>query len=388
MTAVAGQRSSGDSWSSGRFLSVVIPTKDEEEGIRRCLEEAYETLERMNLDGEVIVSDGSSDSTPRIAREMGATVLTPDKPGYGYAYTYAFEEARGDIIAMGDGDGTYDFTELPEMVAAVDQGADIVLGSRFRGDIEPGAMPWLHRYVGNPVLTWFLNYFYGTDVSDAHTGFRVFTREVLEALDLRSDGMEFASEMIVEARAEGFNIVEVPISYRERVGEPTLQSFSDGWRHLKFILVNTPEDLFTVPGLTLLGFGAILMSVAAIDVRLFGQEFEINSMIAGSLLTVVGWQVVALGVFSGYAEESIKPRRGRFGRLVRTAFSLERGILLGSLILLPGLLVALVQLTVWTASGFERLPTPAYGLLAATSIALGVQTVFLSLFVSILAERG
>lgn len=371
--------------ASTRTVSVAIPTMDEEDTIADCIREVHEAFAAMDVEEEIIVSDSSTDRTPEIARALGATVVTPEEEGYGNAYRHAFELATGDVIVMGDGDGTYDFTELPTLVAEIDRGADVVLGNRLAGRIEPGAMPWLHRYVGNPVLTRFLNRFYGTDVTDTHTGFRALTREVIERLEFRSVGMEFASELIMQAKAAGFTIVEVPVSYRERVGESTLDSFTDGWRHLRFMLVNSPEDLFVVPGLALLACGAFLVATAGLDLRPFGQEFNINSMIAGSLFALVGWQVVSLGVFSGYAE-SIQPKQGHVGRAIRETFSLERGILLGLLILLPGIAIAGVQLFVWVTSGFERLPVPTYGLVAATCIALGIQTVFHSFFISVLSE--
>lgn len=226
-------------------LSVVLPTMNEAEGVGECLRKISRAVKVIGIDAEVIVSDSSSDRTPEIARENGATVVYPDESGYGYAYRYGFRHARGKYIAMGDADTTYDFEELPQLFREVADGdADIVLGSRFKGEIKPNAMPALHRYVGNPILTETLNILYRGSITDAHSGLRVFTREALQRMDLQCDGMEFASEMIIEALSKDLRIEEVPITYYERTGDAKLESFQDGWRHLRFMIGHAPEYLF------------------------------------------------------------------------------------------------------------------------------------------------
>lgn len=222
-------------------LSVVLPTLNEEEGIAECIERIYAAFEGMDITGEIIVSDSSTDDTPEIARRMGATIVEPDVSGYGYAYRYGFDRAEGKCIAMGDADTTYDFGELPKLYRPVASGeADIALGSRLAGEIAPGSMPYLHQYIGNPLLTKLLNVCCDIRVSDAHTGLRVLSRDALEKMRLRADGMEFASEMILEAGIQGLTIEEVPITYHPRKGEAKLNSFADGWRHVRFILRNAP----------------------------------------------------------------------------------------------------------------------------------------------------
>nr|WP_276411620.1 glycosyltransferase family 2 protein [Halomicroarcula sp. XH51] len=207
-------------------MSVVMPTLNEEEGIVECVRRIRTAIEALEIYTEIVVSDSSTDRTPTIARSLGARVVTPDQYGYGYAYRYAFDRTRGEYIVMGDADTTYDFESIPRLLEPVRNGdADICMGSRLKGTIEKGSMPTLHKHIGNPLLTKFLNSFYGAGVSDAHSGFRVFSREALETLDLRSNGMEFASEMIMEAGAKGLEIAEVPIVYHEREGEETLESF-------------------------------------------------------------------------------------------------------------------------------------------------------------------
>ncbi|MDX1748146.1 MAG: glycosyltransferase family 2 protein, partial [Halobacteriales archaeon] len=241
-------------------VSVVMPTMNEEEGIGECIDRIVEGATALGLPTEIVVSDSSSDRTPEIARDRGARVVEPDRPGYGYAYRYAFARVRGEYVVMGDADTTYDFAELPRLFEPILDGeADMVMGSRLEGEILPGAMPKLHQYVGNPLLTKFLNVFYGAGVSDAHSGFRVIRRSTLEELNLGTDGMEFASEMVMEAAARDLEIAELPITYHERKGEATLESFRDGWRHVRFMLMNAPGYLFSVPGALMVLLGSLLM---------------------------------------------------------------------------------------------------------------------------------
>jgi len=246
-------------------------------------------------------------------------------------------------------------------------------------------MPPLHQYVGNPALTAFLNFFYDTDVSDAHSGFRVFTAEALERMSLRSTGMEFASEMVMAAGAEGLTVAEVPITYYEREGEATLDSFQDGWRHVKFMLVNAPGQLFSVPGLTMCLLGATLMLVATFGIELVGQPLGIHSLIGGSLLTLVGFQVGTFGVLSDIATDPVQRPQDRVTRLIRAEFTLERGIGVGLVLLAFGATVAGQMLLRWVSSGFDVLPLVTGDILAFTTILLGVQTVFNSFFASTVA---
>ncbi|QSG07091.1 glycosyltransferase family 2 protein [Halapricum desulfuricans] len=364
-------------------LSVVIPTMDEEDGIRPTLESLREGVAQLGVPTEVIVADSSSDRTPEIAREEGAIVVTPDRRGYGAAYKYGFERARGEYIAMGDADTTYDFGELPALYRLLlEAEADMVLGSRFAGTIEPGAMPWLHRHVGNPVLTAFLNLFYGLDVTDAHTGFRVFRADVLEALSLRSDGMEFASEMIMQAGAIGLDVVETPITYRPRVGETKLSTFRDGWRHVRFMLVNAPGYLFSLPGLVLAlsGIGVLLGAQFGV-----GPDPGLLGLIVGSLLVVVGFVAVSFGVFSAQVTSPIRKPRDPVTRWVERHFDLEGGVLSGIVMAVAGVLALLLSLFGTIAPGSGPLPTPA-AVLLVTVIALGVVVVFEAFFFATVIE--
>jgi hypothetical protein len=368
-------------------LSVVMPTMNEEEGIAECIERIETGLAEIGVEGEIIISDASEDRTPEIARSMGARVVKPDKPGYGYAYRYAFEHANGDYIAIGDADTTYDFEELPKLFELVAYGdADMAMGSRLEGEIKPGAMPPLHQYVGNPLLTKFLNVFYDAGVSDAHSGFRVVSREALETLDLQTDGMEFASEMIMDAGAKGLRIAEVPITYHEREGEAKLESFRDGWRHVKFMLVNAPGYLFSVPGMVMGVLGVLVMAMAYTGTAILGQPFGIHSLIAGSLLTLVGYQVGSFGLLAGSISNPIRRPDDPITNWVHEHFTLERGATLGVGLFLLGSGIASYLIWQWFESGFTELPLVSADIVAFTLIVLGIQTVFGSFFASIVAD--
>jgi hypothetical protein len=368
-------------------LSVVMPTMNEEEGIETCLDWIEDAVLELGVPTEIIVSDSSTDRTPDIARQRGAIVVEPDEKGYGYAYRYAFDQARGDYIVMGDADTTYDFSQIPRLLEHLEAtDADMVMGSRLEGEIKPGAMPTLHQYIGNPLLTKFLNAFYDADVSDAHSGFRLFRRDALDKLALQTDGMEFASEMIMAAGAEDLHIEEVPIVYHEREGEETLESFRDGWRHVRFMLVNAPAYLFSVPGLLLGAFGLLVMSIAGSGVTVSGVSLGVNSMIAGSLFTIVGYQIASLGVFAAVAGDPIRSPTDPLTRILVENVSLERGATIGLLVFGVGTVAAGGLAYQWAVGGFISLGFTTSALGAFTAIVVGLQTIFSSFFLSMIAE--
>ncbi|QCW05076.1 glycosyltransferase family 2 protein [Natrinema pallidum] len=364
-------------------LSVVMPTLNEEEGVSECITRAKEAITELGVTAEIILSDSSTDRTPEIGRELGAIIYEPDQSGYGYAYRYAFERARGDFIVMGDADTTYDFEQIPRLLAHLrDEDADMVMGSRLEGEIKPGAMPSLHQYIGNPLLTKFLNTFYGAGVSDAHSGFRIFTREAFETMELESTGMEFASEMIMEAGAKDLEIVETPIVYHEREGEETLESFKDGWRHVQFMLVNAPGYLFSVPGLLLTLVGISVMGTAYTGASINGVTLGIHSMIAGSLLAIVGYQVSSLGVFATVTSDPIQKPDDPITEFVTGSLSLERGATAGLAVFGVGGVYAAALVLQWVTNGFGTLEFTMGALIAFTAIVIGLQTVFSSFFLS------
>ena len=213
-------------------ISVVLPCQNEEQTIGQCIMEIKKTLKGM--DYEIIVSDSSTDKSPEIARRLGAIVVRHER-GYGNAYKEGLKHANGHYIIMGDSDGTYDFSEIPLFLEELQKGYDFVIGNRFTGQMQKGSMPMLHKYIGNPFLTWLLNVTHGGSLGDVHCGFRAIKRDALQKLDLQSDGMEFASEMIIKALRQGMKIIEIPVSYRRRVGRSKMRSLRDGWRHVRFI---------------------------------------------------------------------------------------------------------------------------------------------------------
>ena len=369
-------------------LSVVLPTLNEEKGIKECIGQIKQAVNELEVTTEIIVSDSSTDRTPEIARERGAIVVEPDKPGYGYAYRYAFERARGEYIGMGDADTTYDFTELPKLyqLVAGDE-ADIAMGSRLEGEIKSGAMPALHQYVGNPFLTRFLNVFYDADVSDAHSGLRVFDAEAFSMLDLQSDGMEFASEMIMEAAENELTIKEIPITYHQRRGEATLESFSDGWRHTKFMLINAPTYLFTAPALAFTGIGLAIVLLSALRSSFGGITFQVQTMFVGSLLTIVGFQVGSLSVFSMFAANPIKKPSDPVITWIMESFRLEHGILLGAGFVAFGGGYVVFMVWRWVTSGFTKIPIIEWNIVAFTAIVIGVQLLFQSFFLSLISDK-
>src|SRR6187551_819448 len=258
----------------GVLVSVVIPCLNEAGTIEQCVKQAVDTLEAAGLAGEVVVADnGSDDGSAELARSAGAVVVHEPRRGYGSAYLAGFGAAQGRFIVMADADLTYDFGDIPRFVQELSDGADLVMGDRM-DNIHPGAMPWLHRYVGNPILSGILNFFFRTGVRDAHCGMRGFRRDILPTLDLRTTGMEFASEMVIRASKEKLDIRQVPIEYHPRGGESKLSTFRDGWRHLRFLLVHSPTHLFLVPGLVLLLLGTLIAATVVSGIDVLGREWN------------------------------------------------------------------------------------------------------------------
>jgi glycosyltransferase involved in cell wall biosynthesis len=370
------------------LVSVVIPALNEAESIVACVRRSIDAMGANGIAGEVVVADnGSDDGTPELARAAGARVIHEQRRGYGSAYLAGFAAARGKYIVMGDADETYDFAEIARFVAPLEEGADLVMGSRLRGRIHPGAMPWLHRYVGNPVLTGVLNLFFRTGVSDAHCGMRAFRRELLPRLDLRTTGMEFASEQVIRSSKLGLDIREIPIEYHPRTGESKLSSFSDGWRHLRFLLVHSPTWLFLVPGLSFLLLGLLAAVVVVFDIDLFGRQWQLHTLIAASMLSIVGAQVVQLGVSArAYAAYYLGEHDPLFDRL-RARLRLEHGLLAGFAVGTLGLVLSVTVLAIWIHRGFGELREEKLAVAGLTLIVLGIQTVFGAFFLSILGLR-
>ena len=373
--------------SSEPLVSVVIPCLNEEANIETCVRRALSVLAENGLDGEVVVADNASeDRSAALAEAAGARVVTEPRRGYGSAYLAGLAVARGRFIVMADADLTYDWAEIPRFVAELQDGAELVIGDRM-DNIQPGAMPWLHRYVGNPILTGILNLFFRTGVNDAHCGMRAVRREVLPRLDLRTTGMEFASEMVIRAAKEGLDIRQFPIEYHPRGGESKLSSFRDGWRHLRFLLVHSPTHLFVVPGALLFGIGAIAAFISLTGIQVLGREWQLHAMVAAALAMIVGTQVLALGLCAhAYGTYFLGEKDPWFDRM-RARFRLEHGLMLGGAIGLVGLVIAAVIVVEWIDRGFGELSEERLMVGAATLIIVGVQVFFSSFLLSILGLR-
>jgi glycosyltransferase involved in cell wall biosynthesis len=368
-------------------VSVVIPCLNEEGNIATCVRAARDAISRMGVEGEVVVVDNDSeDNSARLAREAGARVVHEARRGYGSAYLAGFAAAGGRYIVMADADLTYDFAEIPRFVALLEEGAELVMGDRM-DDIQPGAMPWLHRYVGNPVLTGILNLFFKTGVKDAHCGMRALRSEILPRLDLRATGMELASEMVVRAAKERMRIAELPITYHPRGGESKLSSLRDGWRHLRFLLVHSPTHLFVLPGTLLAGLGALVVVVVGAGLEVFGRAWGIHALIGGALLMIVGTQVVALGLCAHAYGTYFMGERDPWFDWARARFRLEHGLALGAAFFLVGLGIGALILATWISHGFGSLADERLAIIAAALMIVGIQIFFSSFLLSILGLR-
>ena len=379
--------STGARDSAELLVSVVIPCLNEAESIERCVRSALDVLGEHRIAGEVVVADNDSeDGSPLIAAEAGAVVVHQPVRGYGSAYMAGFAVARGRYIVRADADLTYDFQEIPRFVAELDKGADMVIGDRMK-NIHPGAMPWHHRYIGNPALSGFLNLLFKTGIDDAHCGMRALRRDRLRQLDLRTTGMEFASEMVIRAAKEKLVLSQFPIEYHPRGGESKLSSFRDGWRHVRFLLVHSPNYLFILPGALMAVFGGLVELLTVIRLDLFGRVWGFHALIAGSLLAIVGTQVLALGICAHtYATYYMNERDAWFDR-IRARFGLEHGLALGALFTLVGLIGGAVIVIDWIGRGFGALAYEYLAVLAATLIIIGIQIFFTSFLISILGLR-
>jgi len=367
-------------------VSVVIPCLDEAETIGECVTLARAALDEGGYEGDVIVVDnGSTDGSGELARAAGAFVVDEPRRGYGSAYLAGLAAATGDYIVMLDADLTYDFREIPRFVEELDRGAQLVVGNRMSG-IQPGAMPLLSR-LGNPVLSGFLNILHRTNIHDAHCGMRALRRDILPALNLRTVGMEFASEMVIRATREHLDVREIPIELHPRAGESKLSPFRDGWRHLRLILVYNPTFLFLIPGLVMFVAGSIVTLLVFVEVPIFGRELQVHSLIFGCLLILLGVQAIGLGLCArAFGVYFISEQDQLFQRL-RSRLRLEHGLALAFLVGLAGLALIAVVVERWISSGLGALEEERLAIFAATVIAVAAQIFFTSFLVSIIGLR-
>jgi hypothetical protein len=344
-------------------LSVVLPCLNEAETLETCVRKAQRSIAELGVVGEVVVADnGSTDGSQDIARDLGARVVDVPRRGYGAALMAGIEASRGEYVLMADADDSYALEDLGAFLEGLRAGADLVMGNRFQGGIEPGAMPFLHKYLGNPVLSMLGRLFFRIPVGDFHCGMRAFRRERLLELGLRTSGMEFASEMVVRASLAHLRIVEVPTTLRPdgRSRAPHLKTWRDGWRHLRFLLAFSPRWLLYYPSLLLGVVGLVGMVWLAVGptTRMVGDVgFGIHSMVAFATMFVVGMQGVGLAVIArSYAAhlKLLPPPSEKFERIF-TRLSLEKGLVIGGLLMLAGIACFVVAVTSWGARGFGAL---------------------------------
>ena len=333
-------------------ISIVMPCLNEAETVAICVTKARAWLEASGIRGEVLVVDnGSTDRSAELATAAGAKVIHERRRGYGNAYLRGFEEARGDIIVMGDADDTYDFSRLDDLIKPLDGGFVLVLGNRFSGGISPGAMPWAHRYIGSPIINLLIRRFIGIRIGDSQSGFRAFTRPAYERLRLRSGGMELASEMIVNAAREGMRVAEVPAPYNPRVGESKLNTVRDGWRHLRFLLLSAPNFLFVLPGLALLGMGLAVETIsflAPAGIEIGSLTWQ--SVFAGSIFLAIGANSLVFGLIAkAYGVDRGLLREDAWVRMYRRVFRLERMLGLAAALIVLGIGLNLGLFTVWVS---------------------------------------
>jgi glycosyltransferase involved in cell wall biosynthesis len=375
-----------DPVSSSPQISVIVPCLNEEQAVGNVVDKAFEGIRRSGRPGEVVVVDNAStDSSADVAAARGAVVVSEPRRGYGSAYLAGLEAARGEYLVMGDADDTYPLDDLSEFVDRLDNGDDLVIGSRFKGTIHGDAMPFLNRFVGNPVLTGMLNVLFGVKVSDAHCGMRAVRRQALPVLDLHSTGMEFASEMVFKAYRRGLSVSEIPIDYYPRVGESKLHRFGDAWRHVRFMLLYSPSWLYLVPGTILLLLGlAGMVALAAGPIDLFGHTWQIHTMLGLVALTLIGAQVIQLGVFARtYARVRIGERDRLLERL-GSHLSLEHGLIAGGALALGSIIGLALVAAEWASNGFGTLGRAYETALLVTGLGLGIQIVFGAFFLALL----
>ena len=369
------------------LVSIVMPCLNEEETLGTCIQKAQNTLEELGIQGEIVVADnGSTDASVAIAERLGARVVHQPLRGYGAAYLAGIAAAEGQYIVIGDSDDTYDFTDLERFITPLRDGCDFVIGNRLKGEILPGAMPKLHRYLGNPVLTGILNVLFRSGVSDAHCGMRSFTREAYQQMGLQTTGMEFASEMVIKAIKTELKIKEIPITYYPRKGESKLNSFRDGWRHLRFMLMLSPTYLFLIPGILLFLLG-LISTVALLPgpLQIGSRAYDIHVMVLTCLLCLLGYQVLLLGL----SARTLSVTRGFSSsdsliQFVYRHFTLEKGLLLGCVIFAVGFLIDGWIAYSWVKSGFGELQKVRPALFALLLMILGTQTIFSAFFLSML----
>jgi glycosyltransferase involved in cell wall biosynthesis len=392
-TAQRSRRRADPAAPSAVEISIVMPCLNESETLATCIQKAQRAIEESGLSAEIVVADnGSSDGSQVIARELGARVVDVTRKGYGSALIGGIDAARGRFVVMGDADDSYDFTAIAPLIEKLREGCDLVVGNRFAGGIAPGAMPWAHRWVGNPVLTFISRVFFHTPVRDMHCGLRGFQKKAYEEMHLRATGMEFASEMVIKASLRRMRIAEVPVTLRPdgRSRPPHLRTWRDGWRHLRFMLLFSPRWLFLYPGLAMFGLGIVLSALlVAGPLRIGAVRLDVHTLLVAGFLSLLGYQLVLFAVFTKIfaIRAGFHPPHPLLQRIFDYV-TLEVGLLAGSLMAVVGLVALVAAVASWGMVGFGSLDpsrTMREVIPAVVLLALGTQTVFASFFISILS---
>lgn len=367
------------------MISVVLPCRNEEKAIGICINKIKEVFKKNKIDGEIIVSDSSSDNSAEIAEQLGTKVIKHNKVGYGNALLEGFKHTTGDIIVMGDCDDSYDFLELPDLLKAL-KNNDMVIGRRRY--IQKGAMPLLHKFIGNPILSFLLRVFFKANIKDAHSGFRVIRKDELKKLRLKTTGMEFASEMIIKAIKNKLRIKEIPIHYYKRKGTSKLKSFSDGWKHLRFMLLYSPLFLFLIPGALLFLIGLISMLWMYVSSpKIFGIKLSYHPMFLSALLIIMGYQLIVFALFAKTYAITNLGENSFTVNLLNKYLTIERASSIGIIIILFGIIIFAIVFLKWIKTGFGELQEVKNSIIALTLISIGIQTIFSSFMLSILGIK-
>jgi glycosyltransferase involved in cell wall biosynthesis len=374
-------------------VSIVMPCLNEGETLAKCIGHAQAAVANGGLSAEIIVADnGSTDGSQSIARKLGARVVDVSRKGYGSALIGGIDAAQGRFVVIGDADDSYDFEAIAPLIDKLREGYDLVVGNRFLGGIEPGAMPWSHRWVGNPALTLVSRVFFHAPIGDTHCGLRALTKDAYERMRLRATGMEFASEMVIKAALKGMRITEVAVVLRPdgRSRPPHLRTWRDGWRHLRFMLLFSPRWLFLYPGLALFALGAVLSGLlTAGPLHVAGVRLDIHTLLVAGFLSLLGYQLVLFAVFTKIfaVRMGFHPPHPVLEGLFRYV-TLEVGLLAGALMVVAGIVGLVLAVMSWQAVGFGNLDpsvTMREVIPAVVLLAIGTQTVFASFFISILS---
>ena len=372
-------------------LTVIMPCLNEAETLERCIKKAQKCIDENGLKAEVLIADnGSTDGSVEIAERCGARVAHIPQRGYGAALIGGTHEAKGKYCIMGDADDSYDFSNLMPYVEKLREGYDLVMGNRFKGGIEDGAMPWSHRYLGTPVISFIGRLFYHNKIGDFNCGMRGYNRERMEALNLRTPGMEYASEMIVQCALHDYKIAEVPttLSKDGRSREPYLSTWSDGWRHLKFLLMHSPDWLFLIPGCILSIIGLVFMILLSIGpIKINNTGFDINTMLFAGAFLIIGINMILFSCYTKvYAAQSGYIPMSKSIKKMST-LTAEKGILVGLILLLAGIIVAIAAFVSWGKNSFGSMNPEALmrvTIPAACLCIVGFEMMFGGFFIGIL----